>query len=47
MKEYKIVLRINNIETPIFPVEAENWEDVVNHILGYIEIVDIEAEGKE
>ena len=47
MKEYKIVLRIDNIETPVISIKAENWQDVVNHILGSIEIVDTEEEGGE
>ncbi len=47
MKEYKIVIRLDNIETPVISIEAENWQDVVNHILGDIEIVDIEEEQKE
>lgn len=44
MKEYKIVLRIDNIETPVISIEAENWQEVVNHILGNVEIVDTEEE---
>lgn len=42
MKEYKVVLRIDNIETPVIIIEAKNWESVVNYILRNIEIVDIE-----
>ena len=46
MKTYKIVLRLDNLnyESPVLEVEAENWEEVCEQIMGNIQIIDTEEE---
>ncbi len=44
LKEYNIVLQIDNIETPVFCVEAKNWQEVVNYVFGNIQVIDTEEE---
>lgn len=42
MKTYKIKIRLDNDETDVIEVKAENWETLVNYVFGRIEIIDTE-----
>lgn len=39
MKTYQIVIRVGENEMEI-KVEAKNWEEVVEYVMGRIEIID-------
>jgi len=47
MKNYKIVLRLDNFESPILEIEAENWEMLCDYVFGRIEIIDTEETEEE
>ena len=44
MKTYKIVIRLDNFESPTLEIEAKNWEQLCDYVFGHIEIKDTEKE---
>ena len=41
-KTYKIVIRLDNYESPVMEIEAKNWELLCDYVFGRIEIIDTE-----
>ena len=42
MKEYKIIIKLDNVKTKTIIVKAKNWEELVDYVFGRIEIIDTE-----
>lgn len=44
MKTYKIILKLEDYQSEVIEVEAENWEMLCDYVFGRIEVIDTEEE---
>ena len=44
MKTFKIVIELDNFQSSIIEIEAENWAALCEEVFGKIQIIDTELE---